>query len=336
MNLVTGSTGIVGIHIMIELLRRGEEVRAMCRKNSDRETVTKVFDFYGEAELLKKIEWVEADILNRDDVDAAAKNVDVIYHSAAMVSFCKRDHATMWATNVDGTATLVEAAIRNGVSAMCHVSSIGALGKGINGAIVTEDMPWQTDDNHSVYSQSKFRQEMEVWRGPENGLNVVVVNPGVVLGPGRIDRSSGQIVKTIRRGTAYYTDGATGYVDARDLAHAMIELTENKHFGQRFIVVADNCEARHIQTLFANALGVRPPHKHASHKMLELAALAAKTASFFTRKRPALTFESVRAIGGHQKYSSEKLKSTINLNFRTIEDSIQNMTAYFKTTERQK
>lgn len=329
MNLVTGSTGIVGIHVMLALLRRGEEVKALCRKTSDRQTVAGVFAHYGAADLYPKIVWAEGDLLDRQSLVEALQDVDTVYHAAAMVSFCKKDRKAMWAANVEGTANMVDAAIASGVGAFCHVSSIGALGKAMGGGIVTEDTPWQVDDRRSVYSQSKFRQEMEVWRGAENGLNVVVVNPGVVLGPGRKGRSSALIAQTMKRGTSFYTDGATGYVDARDVAQAMVELTAQKLYGQRFVVVGHNSETRTVQTLFAEAFGKKPPYRKASRNMLYLAAFAAKTAAFFTGSRPALTYESVRAIGGHQKYSSDKLTNAIGLKFTSLEDSVRNMASFY-------
>lgn len=328
MNLVTGATGIVGIHIMLELLQRGEEVKALYRKDSDRNVVSQVFKYYNAENLLSKIQWCEANILDKDSVDDAMDNIDTIYHTAAMVSFCKKDHALMWATNVDGTSILINSALRHNIKTFCHVSSIGAIGNDANGAVATEDTAWQNNENKSVYSQSKFRQEMEIWRGAEEGLNVVVVNPGVILGPGKLGRSSSLIAQTMQKGTSFYAEGTTGYIDARDLAFAMVELTNKQIYNQRFIVVGCNEKVRTIQTLFAKAFGKKAPYRKATHFILYLAAFTLKIISIFTRKQPALTRESIHAMGGNQIYSSDKLCKTIDISFKNIDDSIENMAKY--------
>lgn len=326
MNLVTGSTGIVGIHLMIELLQRNAKVRALCRPSSDKNIVREIFKFYGCESHFDEIEWFEADILDNDYLVRALEGIETIYHTAAMVSFVKRDHKNMWQTNVEGTANLVNLALNKGVKTFCHVSSIGAIGHAIEQKFITENTAWQSNENRSVYSTSKFRQEMEVWRGIEAGLNAVIVNPGVILGPGKKGRSSSLIAQTMQKGTKFYTEGATGYIDARDLARIMVDLVENNCFRERYIVVGNNSTIQEVQNSFSKAFGKRPPYIKAGKTLLHIAAFFL---GLFSR-HPAITHESVRAMGGFNYYSSEKLIKTLNTTFYPIDESINNMANFIK------
>lgn len=328
-NLITGATGIVGIHVMLELLRRGESVRAMARPTSNKTVVDKVFAHYDCEGFLNDIEWVEADILDSESLSNAVSGCRRIFHTAAMVSFASRDHKRLWQTNVDATAELIDCALSQGVTEFCHVSSIGALGHEPNG-VITEQTQWQPESNRSVYSQSKFRQEMEVWRGIESGLNAVIVNPGVVLGPGQLGRSSLQILQTVAKGVPFYVDGQTGYVDARDLARVMVDLTLGEKWGERYVVVGHNCRVKELQMLFAEALGTKAPSIKANKPMIMTAAFLSEAWSRLTGKETALTLESARSMGGDNTYSSEKLINTINIQFTSLKESIDNMADFFK------
>lgn len=328
-NLITGATGIVGIHLMLNLLQRGERVRALVRKSSDTTIVRRVFAYYDNESLFNNIDWIEGDMLDPDSLHHAIDGCQRIFHTAAMVSFDKRDHDTLWQTNVDATASLVDMALECGVEAFCHVSSIGALGHESDG-VITESTHWQPDNTRSVYSQSKFRQEMEIWRGIQCGLNATIVNPGVILGPGTMGRSSLQILQTIVKGVPFYVDGRTGYTDARDVAHAMIELTLAEKWGERYIIVGHNSSVRDLQVLFAKALETKAPSIKAGHNLIMCAAYLTEAWNKITGSRSPLTVESARSMGGENYYSSEKLIETINIQFTPLEESVRNMVSFYK------
>lgn len=326
--LVTGATGLVGSHVMLHALDKGYEVCGLYRPTSDIETVKRIFAHYGRSSQFRDIEWRCADLLDVQALSEAMVGISIVYHTAAMVSFSKSDHDTMWRANVEGTANVVAAALERGVDAMCHVSSIGALGHTSDGSLIDESTPYQPDADRSVYSQSKFRQEMEVWRGMEQGLKAVIVNPGVVLGPCSLSRSSGSIAGATKDGSLFYVEGQTGYVDARDVAKAMTMLVENECFGERYILVSENSTVRSVQELFADEFGVERPSVRASKTLMKIAATALSVKSFFTGEKPALTYESVRSIGGNNSYSSDKIKNKLNIEFISLKDSVANMAAY--------
>ncbi len=331
MNLLTGATGLVGSHVALELLKRGRGVRALVRPESDRSVLRSIFAHYDCENLFEQIEWAEGDVLDAESIREAMSGVDTVYNAAAMVSFAPRELDQMWRVNVMGTANVVNAAMEVGAR-LCHVSSIATIGSSEDGPR-TEESPWQASDDRHTYGESKFRQEMEVWRGIEGGLKAVIVAPGVVVGPCPEWRSSGQIVGTTRRGMPFYTQGKSGYIDARDLAYAMVELTDREAWGEKFIVVGENLTVRTVQNLFAEAFGTRPPRWMARRRMLNAVATLSEIVSTITRTRPSLTRESVRAICGTDDapdLSSDKLLKTINITFRPIAESVANTVNFHK------
>jgi nucleoside-diphosphate-sugar epimerase len=181
MILVTGGTGLVGAHLLYELTSAGLRVKALRRQQSNTAWVKKIFSYYTDKVdlLYSQIEWVEGDILDYFSLEEALKGVSKIYHCAALVSFHGDDNDIMLNNNVKGTGNLIDAAIHNKVRRFCHVSSIAALGKTQDGSQITEETYWTPSKRKSGYSFSKFFSEMEVWRGIEEGLDAVIVNPSI-------------------------------------------------------------------------------------------------------------------------------------------------------------
>lgn len=299
MILVTGGTGLVGAHLLYELTSSGLRVKALRRPQSNTAWVKKIFSYYtNQVETLySQIEWVEGDILDYFSLEAALAGVTRIYHCAAIVSFHGDDNDMMLNNNVKGTGNLIDAAIHNGVRKFCHVSSIAALGKTQDGSKITEDTYWTPSKRKSGYSFSKFFSEMEVWRGIEEGLDAVIVNPSIIMGPGNWDIGSPKLFQSIWKGLNYYTKGITGFVDVRDVVKAMIVLMEDKQFevvkNQRFILNAGNMGYQDFFNKIADGLNKPRPRNFASDIKLHIAWRMAKAASFFTGKRPSITREAV-------------------------------------------
>lgn len=335
MILVTGATGLLGSHLLFQLTQAGRPTRALFREADSQLSVKAVFKYYGDNNLAqyRLIEWIQADVLDYDALEQSMQGVDVVYHCAAMVSFHAARHRQMWDVNVEGTIQVVEAARTQQVGVLCHVSTIGTLGSGLQGEAIDEENLWQPDDRHSAYSRSKFRAEMEVWRASKEGMNVVIVNPSVIIGPGAAGKSSNQITRMSNAGMPFYTSGLTGYVDARDVAKAMILLVEQKQYDKRFIVSAENLSAQTLMGMFAQEMGKKAPHILARRWMLNGVAALNRIYAFFIRTEPLLTGESVHATMGRSRYSSAKLIETLQFEFVPIKTSVQNAVAFFRTTQ---
>jgi dihydroflavonol-4-reductase len=242
MILVTGGTGMLGAHLLYKLTKSNSKIRATKRKSSDLSMVERIFSYFDNdyKSLFEKIEWMEADILDPESILTVMKDVDFVYHSAAMVSFDPSDYDKLLHVNIKGTKNVVNAALEHGVKKFCHVSSTSALGDAINGESITEETFRNPKMKHSGYSISKYLSELEVWRGITEGLNAVIVNPSVVLGAGNWETGSPSIFSAVNDGMRFYTEGSMGYVDVVDVVEIMIRLMESEISGERYIVSAEN------------------------------------------------------------------------------------------------
>ncbi|MFA5327829.1 MAG: NAD-dependent epimerase/dehydratase family protein [Prolixibacteraceae bacterium] len=335
MILVTGGTGLVGAHLLYELTNSGQQVKALHRKQSNTGWVKKIFSYYtDQTEILySRIEWVEGDILDYLSLEEALKGVTSIFHCAAMISFHGNDNDTMLNNNVKGTGNLIDAAIHNGVSRFCHVSSIAALGKTQDGSIITEETYWTPTKRKTGYSLSKFFSEMEVWRGIEEGLEAVIVNPSIIMGPGNWNIGSPKLFQSIWKGLKYYTKGITGFVDVRDVVRAMILLMDETKFekvkNQRFILNAGNMSYQDFFNKIADGLNKPRPRNFASDIKLNIAWRMAIMASFFTGKRPLITRDTVSSSNQINQYSGEKISRLTGFQYRSLDSSITNIAEIF-------
>lgn len=335
MILVTGGTGLVGSHVLFNLVKAGRNVRALRRSTSNLKLTSKVFAYYSDQpdELFNQIEWVEGDILDYHNLEDLLVGVTEIYHCAAMVSFHPNDHDSMLNNNVKGTANLIDAALFNKVKKFCHVSSIAALGKTTDGTEINEETYWTPSRQKSSYSLSKFFSEMEVWRGMEEGLEAIIVNPSIILGPGNWDIGSPKLFQAIWKGLKYYTKGETGFVDVRDVASAMIALMDEQNFdqtrNQRFILNAGNMSYQEFFNKIADALQKPRPKTFAPDMILQVAWRAARVASFFSGKRPAITRDAVSGTNRINRYNGRKIEQTIKFEYRNLDTTITDIARLF-------
>lgn len=335
MIFVTGGTGLVGSHLLFELAKAGKKVKALKRETSNVKQVLKTFSYYTETpeELFNRIEWVNGDILDYFSLEEALKDVTEIYHCAAIISFNPRERKKMIANNVQGTVNLVNAALETGVKKFCHVSSVAALGGTGNGAVVDEQVSWVPSKKASGYSESKFFSETEIWRGIEEGLEAVIVNPSIILGPGNWNTGSAKLFQAVDNGMKFYTKGVTGFVDVKDVVKAMILLMDDTSFekvkNQRYLLNSENLEYRELFSKIAAALNRPAPRIYASPLMLEAGWRMAKILSFFTRKPETLTRETARTSQKINRFDGSKICRTLPFVYLPIDESIRQTTRLF-------
>lgn len=337
MIFVTGGTGLVGSHLLLALLERGEKVRALKRATSNIGQVLKTFGWYtADAEkLYNLIEWVEGDILDIYSLEPILEGVDTIYHCAAIVSFDPRERKNMIANNVTGTANLVNAAIQKDVKRICHVSSISALGKTGNGDPVTEETNWIPSRKNTGYSQSKFFSEAEIWRGVEEGLDAVIVNPSIIVGPGNWQSGSPSFFRVIDKGMKFYTRGTTGYVGIQDVIDAMLLLMENDIFdqakNQRYLLNTENLSYMDFFSKVAHALKKPAPSILATRFLLELAWRMAAIAALLTRKPAQITRETISSADSVTRFDGSKITTLFGFKYRPLVESIDQTAKIFQT-----
>lgn len=314
---LTGGTGFLGSYLVKELIEKGYSVKAL-RRN-------KKIPFFIDPSYFEKVHWVEGDILDVTILNEAMKGANAVIHAAATVSFHKADRGAMYKINVEGTANVVNAAIDNNIPRFVHVSSVAAIGRTSGGEEVTEEKKWQASKTTTHYAISKYRAEMEAWRGYGEGLNMVIANPSTIVGYGDWNSSSCAVFKNVYKEFPWYTDGINGFVDVEDTARAMVLLMETSVSGERYIINADNWPFQQLFNSIADAFGKKRPSRQASPLMGQIAWRLEKLKSLFSGKRPLLTRETARVAHSKTYFSNRKLLAALpGFSFTPLQQSIEN------------
>jgi nucleoside-diphosphate-sugar epimerase len=324
MILVTGGTGLVGSHLLYFLLKDNQKVRAIHRTTSNLEAVKEVFSYYTTdfETLFNKIEWVEADITEIPSLSEAFKNITHVYHSAACLSFNPKDYYKLKKANIEGTANVVNLCLKNKVEKLIHVSSIVTLGKAQEGDFISETTEWNPEDENSVYGISKYGGEMEVWRGTQEGLNVVIVSPGIILGSGHWNSGSGVILKSVAKGIPFYTSGGIGIVDVQDVVKAMILLMQNPIKNQNYILVGKSLYYKELLSELALQLGKKTPKKEAPKWLLMSFSKIDWLVSAVFRKKRSLLKTTVRSLYKISFYDTSKIETELNFSFTPYKETL--------------
>jgi nucleoside-diphosphate-sugar epimerase len=320
MNLVTGATGIIGSHVVLQLLKNNEVVIAGKQPGSDLGKIRRLFSQYnaGDETLFKQIRWIDIDVRDLFSVEAALQDVTRVFHCAGFVSFANKDRKKLFEINEKGTRNVVNACLFKKVEALCHVSTIGAINNLDYRGRLDESVFWKTSGRESDYALSKYGAEREVWRGMEEGLNAVIVNPGVALAPGFWDQSSSRIFNNCFKGNRFYTGGSTGYVAAADVAKIMVALVAGKHFANRYILIEDNYPFKTVLKTIHRHFKKPEPSIQASRGMLYIARYLDALKCLFTGAEPVITPALVNAALNRQAYSNEKIKALLDYHFMPV------------------
>lgn len=331
MILVTGGTGLVGSHLLFHLAEHNLPIRAIHRPGSRLEQVEKVFSYYSEqaGTLFRQIEWVEADITDIPALEMAFDGIDQVYHSAAMISFDPKDYDTLMKVNGEGTANIVNLCISNKVKKLCYVSSTATIGQSNDGEMANEESVF-SEQHANVYALSKYAAEMEVWRGSQEGLQVVLINPGIIVGPGFWKGGSGTLFTTAKKGYLYYPPGGTGFVSVNDVIRMMVGLMESKIGGERFLCVSENLSYREVLGLLAKNFGTKAPFKVLQFWKLEAFRLYDWIRHLVSNRSRRLTKNTIWSLRHREYYSVGKIGQHMNFKFEPIYKSIEYSCARFK------
>jgi nucleoside-diphosphate-sugar epimerase len=329
MILVTGGTGLLGSHLLYRLASEHKELTALKRPSSDLEKVKQVFGYYtGDGdqteELFGRIRWQDVDLMNRVEMGDAMQGAGQVYHCAAMVSFQPGDRKKMISFNTGITANVVDACLASCVDKLVHVSSTAAIGRSPDGSPATENLIWSRTKSSTGYAESKFSSEMEVWRGMEEGLNAVIVNPSIILGAGFWNRGSSEMFHRVAKGLKYASPGITGYVGVQDVVQAMTALMESNLYGERYILNEGNYSYTEIFTMIGRALGKERDLKQVGPTLLWNLARIDSVAALVRGAR-IFTTEHARAAFSEVRFSSDKIKRALGMEFTPLEQVIKDV-----------
>ncbi len=313
MVLITGANGLIGSYVCRKLIAKGYVVKALKREHSDLKLVRDIQD---------QINWVNGDLLNLIEIDEYLQGIEQVIHCAAVVSYDSKNEELMRQVNVESTANLVNASIQHNIDCFLHVSSVASIGKDKISNLSTEETQWSDGEKTTAYARSKHQSEMEVWRAWAEGLNTVIVNPSLVLGPGDWEKSSTQVFKYIWEENRFYTGGTVNFVDVRDVAEIVVRLLDSKIRGERFIVSAGSISYQSLFETIAHEFGKRPPYIKVKGMMIKLAIVLDKMRAMFTGSTPIVTDELEQVAKNQHTYDNTKIKQAIHIEFTDFKDTV--------------
>lgn len=297
MILITGASGFLGRHLVRFLSSQGVQVRALYHHHPPESDLRN----------LQGVEWMQCDLLDIYAVEEVMKGITDIYHCAAIVSFDPKKRDEMLHFNPESTTNIVNQALEQGIRKMVYVSSIAALGRSGNAKEITEEEEWGESKYNSAYGISKYLAEMEVWRGIGEGLNAVIVNPGIIIGAGNGHDLPSRLMKFADREFPFYSKGITSWVGADDVIIAMTMLMSSEHEAERFIISAGNISYREVLAQMALALHKKPASYHATGWMTGVGWRLSLLYSSLTGKSPLITRETVNNANSISLYNNNKL-----------------------------
>ena len=316
MVLVTGGTGFIGAYIIKELVEKNYSVRAIRRSNK--------FPFYISKEIFDKVEWIDADVLDIPALENAMNGIDTVIHVAGIVSFSRKERKQMYKVNIEGTANMVNMALEKNIRRFVHISSVSALGRTISGSHVNEEKKWEENKTNTHYAKSKYKAELEVWRGIGEGLNAVILNPSTILGYGDWNTSSCALFKKVYDEFRWYIPGINGFADVEDVARVTVLMMETDITEERFIINAENWSFKKLQDAIADGFNKKHPSREVTPFLMAVARQMEKMKMFFSRKRPLLTKESSRVAFSKTYFENDKiLKALPGFSFTPLEQSIK-------------
>ena len=323
---LTGATGLLGSHLLIELIKQKKTVLVLVRNKVKANAVLQtVLKWYGleTNELKDFVKFIEGEISDIDLINECLQDIDVVYHCAGLISLFNEDKWKMLKVNGEGTANIVNACITQKVKQLLYVSSVSTINKAADGEI-DEALFTKDDANLSAYAISKRAGENEVGRGIDEGLNAVIVNPSVIIGPSEKETGTMALFYRIKNGMKYITTGLTGYVDVRDVANICVQLIEKKISGERFIVSAENLMVAIFAKKIAQKLNINVEFKLAPSWLLKLIVFINACRNFVTGKKYLPNKVAIKMVGNKSYYRNDKIVKVLSYNFLSIDSAIEN------------
>lgn len=306
---VTGANGLLGSYLV--RLLHGQKIPfvALKRTSSNIESLSDLQD----------ITWRNADVNDYESLLEAFEGVTGVIHTAAVVSFNPRNAEKVFKINTEGTKNVVNAALEKNVNRLLHVSSVAALGRQKDQTEIDETNRWVDSRMNSFYAQSKYRAELEVYRGQEEGLSTVIINPSVILGYSNWDKSSSQLFKYAWQEKPFYMDGSMNFVDAHDVAEIALQLFKADVENQRFILNAGSVPFKKFFDTLAANFGKKGPSVKVGKPFLKPLAAAESLRTRLLGTEPIITRETARLAGTHFHYNAGKIEKTLGYKFQTFE-----------------
>lgn len=325
--LISGATGLIGSQITRLLWQEGyHNLCAIKRPTSNMNLLPGISDH---------INWIEADVTDVISLEDCFDGVEVVIHTAAVVSYDPKKRDLMNEINVGGTANMVNMALDFGVKRFVHISSVAALGKPEKTTLRNEETEWDHSVPTTDYAISKYNSEKEAWRGYAEGLSMIILNPSFVIGASNWTESSSRIWSQMAKGIPYYPLGSNGYVDVRDVSAAVIKAMNSDFNGERFVLSAETIPYQTAFTWIAKAIGAKVPSKALTPLVRSIAWRLAWLKSKLTGTSQLLTSASARSTALITHYDSTKSREILGVTYRPLQQSIEDVGKVFLQSQKE-
>jgi dihydroflavonol-4-reductase len=311
-DLVTGGSGFIGRHVVAALRTRGVSVR--------------VLDLAPAGDLGVDVEFVAGSILDAPRLGAAMKDVRHVYHLAGIAKLWSRDRADFDRINAEGTVMVLRAAVAHGVARVIHCSTEAILLPKHGGdVLIDETVQPALADMPGPYTRSKLKAEQAVAAAVEVGLDALVVNPTVPIGPGdrNLTPPAAMLSLFLAGQSLAYLDCMLNLVDVRDVAAGMVLAAERGRTGERYILGGDNLALSDLLQLLERLSGRRMPKRSVPPWLaLMSAAVTEWAADAFTGRAPAATREGIRLALRSAPFDSRKARSELGYSTRALQETL--------------
>ncbi len=311
--LITGITGLLGSY-MAKYYSDKADLFGLKRKDSDLGLL---------GDLVKVIQWYEGDINDFELMEEATLGKDLVIHAAGMVSFDSHMMDALLIANTHGTTNLVNAMLSHGGGKLVFISSVAALGKEEGNLSIDEDHKWSNSEMNTPYAISKHLAELEVWRGAQEGLQVMVFNPSVLLGKIADRRSSTEIYQYVIKGNKYYPLGNINYIDIRDAVKIMGALIGKGNWNERYIISKESIPYKDFFEELADVLGLKAPDTPLSAWIATLAVRWAGVYNLFAKQKLPLNRQTIRSAKMTTGFDNGKIMKHLNYRFVPLRQTLE-------------
>lgn len=321
MILVTGATGLVGSYLLLDLAAKEQAIIALTR-NIEHQQSTKDLFYQMKSSNFDRIVWVACDLLDITTLDEVFSQYAItkIYHAAAIISFDESKGNKLINNNFIGTKNLVDVALSYQVNQMVYFGSIATLNDKKQQQFFNELAEFNLQIPHSSYALSKHLAEMEVWRASQEGMRVLVLNIGVIIGSLDTNRASEALFAYSAKKYCFIPTGASAFVDVRDVVTIAQTPMDETIKNQRFVLVSENLSYQKIIRQLRKELGLNRGYAVSKKSLKVVRVLSVITAifgfDFFSES-------SYLSLTQTSLFSNQKAKETFQIQFIPIKESLK-------------
>ena len=318
--LVTGGTGFLGSNLAASLLEEGCNVKILRRPGSDLRAVGTL-----------DVEHVLGDVRDIGSLHRAMKGCDTVFHTAAVISHWKKERPLMFDVNILGTRNVVESCLQLGVRRLVHTSSTAAVGFPEHGSLADETTRFNWEPYDVGYRISKHQAEMEIHRGVKLGLDAVLVNPTVIIGPRDIHFHGGQLIRDVyRKKIFYYVRGRMSIVYVDDVVRGHLLAARYGRTGERYILCGENLSRREIIAAIAEIVGGIKPLFRMPTSLVKLVTTASELIAESLQRRPWVTRELLAGSELDYHISCRKAQAELGYTFTPFREAVQKTFTWYR------